>query len=152
MSASERISIRTATSADHLAVRDVRRRASLSNDGDRENLLANPETLEYDPTPLIEGRTRVAVDDGRVVGFATTSGDDELELDALFVDPSSMRAGVGRRLIDDLVDDAHARSVTRINVTANPHALAFYEAVGFVADGVERTRFGDAPRMHRRVG
>jgi GNAT superfamily N-acetyltransferase len=142
------IVIRTAELADHHEVQDVRRRSSLANDGDREHLLANPDTLEYDPAPLREGRTRVAVDDGRIVGFATTAGDDERELDALFVEPSSMRTGVGRALIDDLVDDAAARGIGRIRVTANPHALAFYAALGFVDDGVVATRFGDAPRMH----
>ena len=39
----------------------------------------------------------------------------------------------------------------RINVTANGHALAFYEALGFVTDGLIATRFRDAPRMHLDV-
>jgi GNAT superfamily N-acetyltransferase len=143
----EGISIRTATMADHDAVRGVRRRASLSNEGDRENLLANPETLEYDSAPLVEGRTRVATVDGGIVGFTTTSGDDQLELDALFVDPGSMRSGVGRALIQDLVASAGGRGIARIDVTANDHALAFYEDVGFVRNGVAITRFGVAPRL-----
>ena len=132
-------------------MRDVRRRSSLSNDGDRAHILANPDTLEYDPAPLREGRTRVAVDGGHIVGFATTAGHDELELEALFVEPSSMRTGVGRALIDDLVDNARAEGIALIRVTANPHALAFYEALGFVDDGVVPTRFGGAPRMHLDV-
>jgi predicted N-acetyltransferase YhbS len=145
------IVIRTATLSDHDEVRNVRRRSSLSNEGDRGNLLANPETLEYDSSPLREGRTRVAVDDGNIVGFATTDGDRALELEALFVDPTSMRRGVGRALVRDLIDDARARGITRVNVIANHHALDFYEAVGFVADGVVSTRFGDTPRMHLDV-
>jgi GNAT superfamily N-acetyltransferase len=144
-----RVTIRTATLADHGDVRDVRRRASLSNEGDRANLLANPETLEYDTAPLLEGRTRVAVADGRIVGFATTDGTDELE--ALFVDPLAMRMGVARSLVDDLVDHCRATCIARINVIANPHALAFYEAVGFVADGLVPTRFGPGHRMHLDV-
>jgi GNAT superfamily N-acetyltransferase len=145
------ISIRTATVGDHATVEGVRRRASLSNEADRDVLLANPETLEYDPAPLAEGRTRVAVQDGRIVGFATTSGADELELDALFVEPDAMRSGVARALIGDLLDRAAGRGIRRINVVANEHALAFYQALGFVADGRARTRFGDAPRMHLDV-
>jgi hypothetical protein len=69
-------------------------RSSRSNEGDRESILANPDTLEYDPNPLREGRTRAAVDDGQIVGFATTSGDSEVELESLFVEPSSMVGGV----------------------------------------------------------
>jgi GNAT superfamily N-acetyltransferase len=140
--------IRTGALADHDEVQDVRRRSSLSNEGDREFILANPDTLDYDPAPLREGRIRVAVDDTRIVGFATTAGDEELELEALFVEPSSMRTGVGRALVTDLVADAKSRGITRINVTANSHALAFYEALGFVNDGLVGTRFRDTPRMH----
>jgi GNAT superfamily N-acetyltransferase len=143
--------IRTATVDDHAAVEGVRRRASLSNEGDREFLLANPDALVYDPAPLVEGRARVAVRDGQIVGFAASSGADELELDALFVEPDAMRSGVARALIGDIVDLARARRVPRINVVANEHALAFYEAVGFVADGRVETRFRDAPRMHLDV-
>jgi len=36
---------------------------------------------------------------------------------------------------------------TRIDVFANPQAVAFYERVGFRASGVAETRFGSAPRM-----
>jgi hypothetical protein len=32
-------------------------------------------------------------------------------------------------------------------VTANPHALEFYRAVGFIDHGVAETEFGIAPRM-----
>jgi len=145
------VAIRTAELADHDEVQDVRRRSSLSNQGDRENILANPDTLDYDPTPLREGRARVALRDGRIIGFATTAGDDQLELEALFVDPPSMRTGVGRALIEDLVENAKARGITRVNVTANHHALAFYEALGFVDDGLVPTRFGHASRMHLNI-
>jgi GNAT superfamily N-acetyltransferase len=143
--------IRTAGLRDHDEVRAVRQRSSLSNEGDREFILANPDTLEYDPTPLREGRTRVAVDGDHIVGFATISGDDEVELEALFVEPSSMREGVGRALVLDVVERARAAGVARINVTANSHALAFYDALGFITDGLIATRARDTPRMHLDV-
>jgi predicted GNAT family N-acyltransferase len=38
--------------------------------------------------------------------------------------------------------------VQRVEVTANPHALAFYENVGFIHDGDVGTRFGAGIRMH----
>jgi hypothetical protein len=37
-------------------------------------------------------------------------------------------------------------------VTANPRALDFYAAVGFVACGTASTRFGPAPRLRREPG
>ena len=140
--------IRTAQLRDHDVVQAVRQRSSLSNEGDREFILANPDTLEYDPTPLGEGRTRVAVEGDHIVGFATTSGDEEVELEALFVEPSSMRSGVGRALVLDVVERARAAGIARINVTANSHALAFYDALGFITDGLIATRDRDTPRMH----
>ena len=149
----QRYEIRVADAGDLDAVSDLYRRSSLSNDGDRENLLADPDLLVFDSTPIPERRTRVAVGDGQIVGFATTRVvDDILELDDLFVDPDWMRRGVGSALIVDVAAIARSRSIARIEVTANGHALAFYEAAGFVRDGTAETRFGTAPRMHLDAG
>jgi ribosomal protein S18 acetylase RimI-like enzyme len=68
------------------------------------------------------------------------------------VDPDWMRRGIGRALVSDTAATARARNLSRIEVTANDHALAFYEAVGFVRDGTVSTPFGSAPRMHLDVG
>jgi GNAT superfamily N-acetyltransferase len=73
------------------------------------------------------------------------------ELEDLFVDPDWMQRGVGRELVLDAVAIARAKGVPRIEVTANGHALAFYEKVGFVLDGVVETRFGPGSRMHLDV-
>jgi len=79
--------IRLGTPADLPAAAGVYRRASLSNAGDRDNLLAHPEYLMLGPAGLIEGRTYVAVEDGSVVGFATwAEADGTIELEDLFVD------------------------------------------------------------------
>jgi predicted N-acetyltransferase YhbS len=58
-----------------------------------------------------------------------------------------MRAGIGRRLVHDAIQLARSRGATRIDVVANPQAVAFYEAVGFITAGDAQTRFGPAPRM-----
>ena len=80
--------IRRGVLADLAAVRDVYRRASLSNAGDRANLLAHPEHLILGPEGLNEGRVLVAEQDGSVVGFATwADADGVTELEDLFVDP-----------------------------------------------------------------
>ena len=99
-------------------------------------------------TAIGEGRTRVAVEDGGdLVGFATAVPVDEgLELEDLFVEPSRMRQGVARRLIEDVLLLAARSGVGSVRVTANPHAMGFYAAVGFVPDGTAQTRFGPAPR------
>ena len=144
--------IRFARPSDVEALRDLFRRSSLTNDGDRDTLLANPDVLEFDDAPVREQRTRVAVVGERIVGFSTIRDvDDYLELDDLFVDPNWMRRGVGTELVVDLVAIARSRNIARIEVTANEHARAFYEAAKFAFDGVTETRFGPALRMHLDV-
>ncbi len=138
--------IRVAVPADLGALRDLFRRSSLSNAGDRASLLAHPEALEFAGLAVDEGLTRVAVVDGRIVGFATLLGDGELE--DLFVDPGFMRRGTGRALVLDAVALARVRGLSRIEVTANGEALGFYESVGFVLDGAVETAFGRGSRMH----
>jgi GNAT superfamily N-acetyltransferase len=112
----------------------------LSNEGDRAWIDAHPDEWGLDESNVIEGRTRVAVVDGRIVGFATLVGN---ELEDLFTDPDWMRRGIARALVRDA-----AATVPRIEVTANSHALSFYEAVGFVHDGIAETSGGPAHRMH----
>ena len=146
------LSIRTATLDDHRVIGDVFRRAALSQEQDRPKLLADPGLLVFDSAPLADGRTRVAVRDGHVIGFATLAIDDDgLELEDLFVEPAWMRHGVGRALVDDAVAAARAAGIARLHVTANVLALAFYEAVGFVTDRDVSVRFGVAARMHLDV-
>jgi GNAT superfamily N-acetyltransferase len=144
--------IRMAELTDMAALGDVFRRSSLSNDRDRANLVAHPEVLELSDVAVRDGRTRAAVRGGVILGFATWLTADEagdtIEVDDLFVDPDWMRRGVGRALMQDLVGIARSRGASRLEVTGNEHADAFYTSVGFVRDHDVQTRFGPAPRMH----
>jgi len=136
-------------------LRALYRRSSLSNEGDRANLLAHPDALEWPGSSVDEGRTIVAIDagsGGRIVGFATTfDASAFVELEDLFVDPERKRQGIGRALVGAVLAVAREHGFERIEVTANTHALAFYESVGFVVEGETTTRFGTAPRMHLPV-
>jgi GNAT superfamily N-acetyltransferase len=136
----EELLIRDSTPADLSAVEGIFRRAALTNEGDREWISAHPEEFAIDQANVIEGRTRVAVVEGRIVGFATLVGN---ELEDLFTDPDWMRRGIATALVRDA-----ASTVDRIDVTANMHAQAFYEAAGFVLDGVTQTPGGPGHRMH----
>ncbi len=121
--------IRLGKSADLAAVSSVYRRASLSNARDR-------------------GRTHVAEQDGSVAGFATWAGTaGTIELEDLFVDPGYQRRGIATALVSCIAEIWRARGEERLEVTANPHALGFYRAAGFIDCGVAETKFGTAPRM-----
>ena len=147
--------IRLGVPADLPAAAGVFRRASLSNAGDRDNLLAHPEHLILGPEGLAEGRTHVAEEDGSVVGFATWAGadgaDGTVELEDLFVDPGWRRRGIGTALVSRIVDVLRARGVQALEVTANPHAQGFYSAAGFIDCGMAETDFGAAPRRRLAI-
>ncbi len=140
--------IRLGVPADLPAASDVFRSASLSNAGDRDNLLAHPEHLSLGPEGLAEGRTYVAEEEGSLVGFATwIEARGIFELEDLFVDPLWMRRGIATALVERIAEVLRARGVERLEVTANPHVLGFYRAAGFTDCGVADTVFGTAPRM-----
>src|SRR4051794_3201840 len=148
------IQVRNADAQDVPALARIFRAASLSNAGDCDVLLAHPGALALSADFLAGGRTRVAtVADGSVVGFATTRPRDPgvLELEDLFVEPDAMRTGVARQLLLRIATEAARDGVARIDVTANPHALGFYVAVGFGAGSRVDTEFGPGLRMHLDV-
>jgi GNAT superfamily N-acetyltransferase len=140
--------IRLGTPADLPAAAGVYRRASLSNAGDRDNLLAHPEYQVLGPQGLAEGRTYVAEEgDGSVVGFATWArAGGVTELEDLFVDPDRRRRGIAAALVSHIVDVLREQGVRCLEVTANPHAEGFYSAAGFIDCGTAETDFGTAPR------
>jgi GNAT superfamily N-acetyltransferase len=114
------VSVRFAVIADAPALRELFRRSSLSNEGDRANLLAHPDALALSDLPIEENRVRVAVVEDRIVGFATVLVTGQVgELDDLFVDPIWMEQGVGRILVSDAIANARDCGLTRIEVTAN---------------------------------
>jgi ribosomal protein S18 acetylase RimI-like enzyme len=144
------VQIRPAHPDDLPRLRDIFRRASLSNDGDREALLEHPEYLVLPAEPVLAGHTRVAVrlEDSTVVGFATVEiADGVAELVDLFVDPGAMRRGVARALLADAVTGLRALGVGELQVTGNDHALAFYTAVGFEEIGRADTPLGPGRRL-----
>lgn len=133
------------------ALRGVFRRASLSNEGDRRQLLDHPEWLVLAEDGVREGRMRVAVSAAdTVLGFATYRlADGIAELEDLFVDPPWMRRGIAEALVLDLSERLRTMGFESLEVTANPHASAFYAHLGFVGSATVETEFYPAPRMRR---
>jgi GNAT superfamily N-acetyltransferase len=149
--------IRTAVPADLPELQRIFRSASLSNSGDAPLLLARPEFLHFAGEGVVQGRTRVAVagpeGEGTILGFATVTVGDagDAELDDLFVDPQWHRRGVAKRLIEDAAQTVHKSGRKRLRVTGNPHASAFYAAVGFVGSERVATELGPGLRLHLDV-
>lgn len=128
---------------------ELQRRSSLIHEDTREVLLQRPDVFGVSAAALEAGWVRVCKSDGRIVGYATLIARDaeSMELEDLFVDPDHMRRGIGRALMLDAVATARRRGARRIVVTANPNAMAFYAAVGFVARHETPTEFGPGWRM-----
>lgn len=83
-----------------------------------------------------EQRATVAERDGRVVGFATLAGGPpEVELAMPFVAPDAIGTGVGRALWAHAVQAATRLGAERVTIDADPHAEAFYRAMGAVRVG-----------------
>ena len=131
----------------------LQRSASLANPGDRDALLANPDAIELPEEQLERGQVLLAEIDGVVRGFGAIvpRGDGGVELDALFVDPAHWRQGIGRALVERLMERARTSGAGSMHVVGNPHALRFYLAAGLAVVGEEQTRFGPAPRLQRSL-
>jgi ribosomal protein S18 acetylase RimI-like enzyme len=145
--------IRAARTEEREALEALQLRSSVHQPLYREQLEAHPDAIELPAEQIAAGHVRVAERDGELLGFLVLleRDGDGCELDGLFVEPERMRGGVGRRLVDEAARMARERGAARIDVVANPQAVAFYEAVGFTTVGEAPTRFGPAPRMSLRI-
>jgi GNAT superfamily N-acetyltransferase len=149
----EGILIRPAVESEQKQLENLQLRASLTNEGDRDALLANPDAIELPIAQIAAGGVFVAESEGKIVGFAAVEprSDGNSELDALFVDPHMRRRGIARLLVEYCVEVARARKSAALCVIGNPHAKDFYIACGFDVIGTEETRFGTGLLMRRMV-
>jgi GNAT superfamily N-acetyltransferase len=145
------LSIRAARPDEQAALETLQRRASLSNERDRDALLANPDAIVLPIEQIVGGCVFVAETDGIVAGFAAVvpRADGGAELDALFVEPHLWKRGIGRQLVDHIAALARARAASFLHVIGNPHAEGFYVSCGFRALGTVDTQFGVGIDMRR---
>ena len=143
--------IRLAEEREREALEAIQRRASLSNPGDRDALLAHPDAIDLPAGFISAGQVFVAQQGERTLGFAVVlpRPDDDAELDGLFVEPDAWRQGVGRLLVEHAADRARSLGARFLHVTGNSHAAGFYAKLGFVVVGETQTRFAPAPLMQR---
>ena len=145
--------IRSAVVPEQKELEDLQMRASLTNAGDRDALLAHPDAIELPLTQIAAGSVFVAEWNGAIVGFAAVEPreDGESELDALFVDPNMRRRGIARALIEHCAEVARGRKSAALCAVGNPHAKDFYTACGFRLIGTTETRFGTGLLMRMVV-
>src|SRR3981189_707807 len=142
--------IRPAIPADRQALEALPLRASMGNAGDREALARHPDALDLPVEQIMAGGVFVLEQDGAVVGFSAilSREDGDTELDALFVEPSIQRHGIGKKLVEYCAEIARSKGSTTLHVIGNRHAEQFYLACGFRIIGSFDTRFGPGLLMH----
>jgi ribosomal protein S18 acetylase RimI-like enzyme len=96
---------------------------------------------------MIDGtdRTVVALDGGRVVGFARAlcDGVSNGYISMLAVDENQRRQGIGRRLVEHLIQEDFGGNITWV-LRAGRDSRGFWERLGFRASDIamERVRRG----------
>lgn len=138
------VTVRPAVADEQKQLEALQWRASLNNPGDRDALLTHPDAIELPLEQIERGGVFVAEVEGSMMGFAAIlpREDGDFELDALFVEPSAWRQGVGRALVEHCAAAARAAGAESLHVVGNPHAEGFYSACGFESLGTKQMRFG----------
>lgn len=104
----------------------------------KEFMDACRDELTIHPDDVVPRRTTVAVADGRPVAVAMLTGEPPHgELDMLFVDPDVIGKGFGGKLFRHIADLARESGCHSLELTADPYAEPFYEAMGAVRIGSE---------------
>lgn len=94
-------------------------------------------SLTFDAALLEREWIRVAEIDGLAVAVVAVSGrPPTLELSHLWVAPSAMGSGLGRRLFAAAVEHARERGADRLEIVSDPHAEDFYRRLGAARIGV----------------
>lgn len=141
MAVKTKVKLRAATADDLLFINGIIEAAVMSwNLPERVKRLSMP-AYRYDADALKKVDMQVASDsDGDIVGVVAWCAPDEeaaledrqaLLLHGVFVDTTSHRQGVGRKMVEAALSQASERSLDGLLVRAQPDALAFFQALDF---------------------
>jgi len=145
------VTIRPAIAAERKTLEALQWRASMGNEGDRDALLRHPDAIDLPVEQITAGGVFVLERDGAILGFSAIlpRDDGDTELDALFVEPTIQRQGIGRKLIEHCAETARSIGSKALHVVGNTHAKHFYLACGFNIVGTFETRFGPGLLMRK---
>ena len=104
-------------------------------------LTVTPEYIRSHPTYAAIANQRIA----GFCAFQLKSGAAFLE--HLWVEPGSIRRGVGRALFGCVEQLARDGGASRIEIESDPHARGFYEEMGATVYGAEPAAMDDHPRF-----
>ena len=105
-----------------------------------------PERIEWDGRDEASLHVMARDDRGAVIGAARLLPTGQIGRMAVL--PERRGFGVGRALLEAVVEAARARGDAEVHLNAQTHARGFYEAAGFIAVGKE---FEEAGIPHMRM-
>ncbi|CAQ86203.1 conserved hypothetical protein [Photorhabdus asymbiotica] len=93
-----------------------------------------------------EGYVYIAEQAGVILAFSVVLplSDGNAELDGLFVEPTTWYQGIGKQLVQTVLNNLHTKGKTSLRVLSNPQVEGFYIALGFERLGEEYTQLGTA--------
>ena len=123
--------IRLAEPSEAQALHDLTQRSVMYWGYPPEFLQWEPDSIAVTPDFMASATTVVLEVDGQVTGYyALVSKSGDLYLDKLFVDPTWIGTGQGKRLWQHAVQQARAMGATVLHIEADPNAAPFYTAMG----------------------
>ena len=138
---SDGITIRPARRHECEVLSDLARRSKAVWGYGEKFMRACHDELTVTPVEVDAGLVFVAEEDGAVLGVHALEPTDtpgDVHLGLLFVEPGALRRGIGAALFRHARAEARRRGWRRLLVQGDPHAEAFYLAMG-------ATRIGDLP-------
>jgi ribosomal protein S18 acetylase RimI-like enzyme len=140
--------IESITPRDALVFKDIRLRAlrdsptAFSSTYAKESALPDEEWMKRSVRWSSDGSAAFLAMDGDIgCGIVGAYEEEQVQcaqVISMWVDPKFRRAGVGKGLIDAVVEWAQSRTVRELKLmvtSVNPGAIAFYERLGFSMTG-----------------
>ncbi|GAC1418198.1 MAG: GNAT family N-acetyltransferase [Candidatus Velthaea sp.] len=104
---------------------------------DEQRVPADIEIDEHDRTDpdAVHALVRATSGEALAAGRYYLRDVQTVQIGRMAVARIARRSGVGRALLNALMDEARRRGFTAVTLDAQDHALGFYEKAGFVAEG-----------------
>ena len=145
--------IHVALPSEHRILEDIKHRAAMAWESDRDYLEAHPEAMSISLRQIEDGHIHVAERQGKQVGFYVVipRNDGDIHLDGVYVDTDAWKLGIGRLLVSHAGIYARTCRAHALYVTSTPNSVGFYEACGFQNTGQEKTVFGFGFTMRKNL-